>query len=132
MKEVNIYRPMLDYSANESYKSLRTNLLFCGEEKKVIAITSCTPNEGKSTVSLNLALSLADSGKKVLLIDADLRKSVLLGRTEVDQEIKGLSHLLSHQETIENVIYATNIPRFNIIYANCTAKPCGASWCRIL
>ena len=117
MKEVNIYRPMLDYSANESYKSLRTNLLFCGEEKKVIAITSCTPNEGKSTVSLNLALSLADSGKKVLLIDADLRKSVLLGRTEVDQEIKGLSHLLSHQETIENVIYATNIPRFNIIYA---------------
>ena len=55
MKEVNIYRPMLDYSANESYKSLRTNLLFCGEEKKVIAITSCTPNEGKSTVSLSLA-----------------------------------------------------------------------------
>lgn len=64
MKEVNIYRQELDYSANESYKSLRTNLLFCGEDKKVIAVTSCTPNEGKSTVSLNLALSLADSGKK--------------------------------------------------------------------
>ena len=94
MKEVNIYRPELDYSANESYKSLRTNLLFCGEEKKVIAVTSCTPNEGKSTVSLNLALSLADSGKKVLMIDADLRKSVLVGRTEVDGEVKGLSHLL--------------------------------------
>ena len=104
MKEVNIYRQELDYSANESYKSLRTNLLFCGEDKKVIAVTSCTPNEGKSTVSLNLALSLTDSGKKVLFIDADLRKSVLMGRTEVE-------------ETIENVICATNVPRFHIIYA---------------
>ena len=36
MKEVNIYRQELDYSANESYKSLRTNLLFCGEDKKVM------------------------------------------------------------------------------------------------
>lgn len=117
MKEVNIYRQELDYSANESYKSLRTNLLFCGEEKKVIAITSCTHNEGKSTVSINLAMSLADSGKKVLFIDADLRKSVLTGKTEVEGEIKGLSHLLSHQETIDNVIYSTNIPRFYIIYA---------------
>lgn len=123
MKEVNIYRQELDYSANESYKSLRTNLLFCGEDKKVIAVTSCTPNEGKSTVSLNLALSLADSGKKVLFIDADLRKSVLMGRTEVEgEEIKGLSHLLSHQETIENVICATNVPRFHIIYAG-TVSP---------
>ena len=49
---------------------------------------------------------------------ADLRKSVLMGRTEVEgEEIKGLSHLLSHQETIENVICATNVPRFHIIYA---------------
>ena len=86
MKEVNIYRPELDYSANESYKSLRTNLLFCGEEKKVIAVTSCTPNEGKSTVSLNLALSLADSGKKVLMIDAEE------GVTEQDAKIAGIAH----------------------------------------
>ena len=68
MKEVNIYRQELDYSANESYKSLRTNLLFCGEDKKVIAVTSCTPNEGKSTVSLNLALSLADSERLYFLL----------------------------------------------------------------
>ena len=117
MKTIKISRPQLDYSANESYKSLRTNLLFCGEDKKVIAITSCTPNEGKSSVSLNLSLSLADSGKNVLLIDADLRKSVLIGRTAVNEEIRGLSHFLSRQETMENVVYSTNYPRFHIIYA---------------
>ena len=112
MKEVTITRQDLDYNSNESYKSLRTNLLFCGEDKKVIAITSCTPNEGKSTVSLNLALSLADSGKKVLFIDADLRKSVLTGRTEVAGEITGLSSMLSHQAAVEDIIYGTNFPGF--------------------
>ena len=117
MKKVRITYRKLDYSSDESYKSLRTNLLFCGDDKKVIALTSCTPNEGKSSVSMNLAVSLTESGKKVLLIDADLRKSVLVGRTEVEGEVKGLSHYLSQQESLDNVIYATNIPYFHIIYA---------------
>ena len=117
MKKVRITYRKLDYSSDESYKSLRTNLLFCGDDKKVIALTSCTPNEGKSSVSMNLAVSLTESGKKVLLIDADLRKSVLVGRTEVEGEVKGLSHYLSQQESLDNVIYATNIPHFHIIYA---------------
>lgn len=117
MKKINIKHEKLDYSSNESYKSLRTNLLFCGEDKKVIAVTSCTPNEGKSSVSMNLAISLVESGKKVLLIDADLRKSVLIARSGVEEEVNGLSHYLSQQVSLENVIYATNIPYFHIIYA---------------
>ena len=72
-----------DYRSNEAYKSLRTNIEFSGVENKVIAITSCTPNEGKSTVSLMLAKSLAEAGKSVLFVDADLRKSVLIGRHRV-------------------------------------------------
>ena len=71
---------------------------FCGEDKKVIAVTSCTPNEGKSSVSMQLGISLAESGKRVILIDADLRKSVLLGRTKTQKSVRGLAHFLSGQQ----------------------------------
>lgn len=117
MVNVEIKTQKLDYSGAEAYKSLRTNLQFCGEDKKVIAITSCTPNEGKSSVTMNLAVSLADAGKKVLLIDADLRKSVLVGRTKVKESIKGLTHYLSKQAALIEVICATNVKNMHIVYA---------------
>lgn len=117
MASVEIKSQKLDYSAEESYKSLRTNLQFCGEDKKVIAITSCTPNEGKSSVTLNLAISLADAGKKVLLVDADLRKSVLLGRIRVTESVKGLTHFLSRQAQLIDVICNTSVPNLSIIFA---------------
>ena len=62
----------------EVYRTLRTNLEFTGVENRVIAVTSCTPNDGKSTVAYNLALALAESGRNTLLIDADMRKSVMV------------------------------------------------------
>ena len=73
-------RKELDYRVNEAYKSLRTNVQFSGTDVQVIDFTSCTPNEGKSSVSFNLAVSFADSGKRVVMIDADMRKYVLAGR----------------------------------------------------
>ena len=66
----------LDFRTKEAYKTLRTNLSFAGKNVKVISLTSCTPNEGKTSVSFQLCLSLAESGKKTILVDADLRKSV--------------------------------------------------------
>ena len=66
-------RKELDYRVNEAYKSLRTNVQFSGTDVQVIDFTSCTPNEGKSSVSFNLAVSFADSGKRVVMIDADMR-----------------------------------------------------------
>lgn len=117
MVNVEIRKLELEYNVLEAYKSLRTNLQFCGSDKKIIAITSCVANEGKSSVTLNLAVSLAESGKKIILVDADLRKSVLLGRTAVKGDIKGLSYYLSKQSDLNDVICSTNINNLHIIYS---------------
>ena len=67
-----------DFPTNEAYKMLRTNILFCGKAVKTIVITSSHENEGKSTISTEISKSLAEIEKKTLLIDADMRKSVIL------------------------------------------------------
>lgn len=92
----------------EIYRTLRTNIEFTGIENRVIAVTSCAPNDGKSTVAYELASAFAENGKKTLLIDADLRKSVLLNRLGIQEKIKGLSHVLSGQCSINDTICATN------------------------
>lgn len=107
----------LDYRASEAYKTLRTNIEFCGKDVKVIALTSCTPGEGKSSVSVQLAAALAEAGKKIMLIDADLRKSVLMGRLRIHQNVKGLVHLLSGQAQLADVICMTDLPNLHMIFA---------------
>ncbi len=110
-------RNELDYRANEAYKSLRTNIQFCGSQIKVISFTSCTPNEGKSSVSFNLAASFAESGKKVIMIDADMRKSVLAGRYKVGTVEAGLAHYLAGQKSLEEVKFETDIENMDIIFS---------------
>ena len=80
----------------ESCKSLRTNVNFAlsTNDKKVLAVSSANPSEGKSTTAANLAITMAESGKKVLLIDADLRKNVQNRIFKVKNE-KGLSSVIS-------------------------------------
>ena len=107
MQSVTLKNISKDYRINEAYKTLRTNLEFSGSDKRAIVLTSSTPNEGKSTVSQGLAMSLAEGGKRVLLIDADLRKSVLRGRHRVTSEVKGLSHYLSGQARVADVVFDT-------------------------
>ncbi len=68
-----------DEPAVESYRALRTNVTFVGAEKPLqyIAVTSPGPREGKSTTAINLALTLAQSGRRTILVDGDLRRSTI-------------------------------------------------------
>ena len=99
----------------EIYRRLRTNLEFTGIENKVICLTSCMENDGKSSVSFNLAKILAENDKRVLFIDADMRNSVLTKRTGIPADLKGLSHYLAGKNAASEVIYATNYKNFYVI-----------------
>ena len=108
-------REPLTRQEREVYRTLRTNIEFTGIENKVIAITSCMQDDGKSTISLNLAGAFAENGKRTLYIDADLRKSVFIQRFGIKGKPEGLSHYLSGQSTVNDVIYKTNKDNLYVI-----------------
>lgn len=106
----------LNFRSNEAFKTLRTNIQFSGNSIRTIVLTSCVPNEGKSTVSFQLAISFSQVGKKVLYIDADIRKSVMVGRYKIDRNVLGLSHYLTGQRKLEEIVYESDIENLDIIF----------------
>jgi len=107
-----------DYVYNEAINTLRTNIQFCGSNIKHVMFTSSLPNEGKSDISFSVAHSLAQIGKKVLLIDADIRKSVLISRYCPNRIISGLSQYLSGQRLLDEIIYdVEGCDNFSMIFA---------------
>lgn len=106
-----------DYFYAEAIKSLRTNIQFCGSSLKTILFTSTMSNEGKSDTSFAVAASMGSIGKKVLLIDADIRKSVVVKRREINGRTNGLSQYLSGQKKLGEVIYHTNVENVDMILA---------------
>ena len=105
-----------DYFYSEAIKTLRTNIQLSGKSIKTILVTSCFPNEGKSDVALSLVQELSSIGKKVLLIDGDIRKSDFVIRLGIEQEVIGLSQFLSGQAEIKDLICSTNYPNLHIIF----------------
>ncbi|TXH71067.1 MAG: polysaccharide biosynthesis tyrosine autokinase [Thiothrix sp.] len=102
----------------EAFRSLRTNLLFSTKDgtPKVLAITSAAASEGKSTTAVNLATVMAQTGKKVLLVDTDLRNPSIHKRLDLDNS-KGLTNYLTGQDSYEAVLQHTQIPDVDVITA---------------
>ena len=106
-----------NFYTQEAYKTLRTNLMFCGRDIQIIAVTSHWENEGKTTVVLNLAKSLTELGKRVLVIDADMRKSVIAGRHTKAKNPPGLSEILTGMVKLSDGLYSTQYENLHIIFS---------------
>lgn len=105
-----------DYFYEEAIKTLRTNLQFSGKSNKVILVTSSRGGEGKSDLAFHLAKEIGKTGKKVLLTDADIRKSMYKSQYDIKEETKGLSQYLSGQEEhIDEIVCKTNFENLYLI-----------------
>lgn len=107
-----------DFAVREAYKTLRTNIRFSLPESTChkILLTSGLPGEGKSITTLNLAISFAETGQKVLLIDADLRRPTM-ARLLMESGDPGLSNVLAGMCTEEDAIRKSPYPNLDVIYS---------------
>lgn len=114
----------LSFAATEAYKLLRTNLSFClhaGEEEEskcvVVGLTSSVQGEGKSTTAINLAYMLAEDGKKVCLIEGDMRAPTFKSRLKLKSS-GGLSNLFTGTKALKEVINVAVLnPNLSVIAA---------------
>lgn len=111
---VTVHRPTS--VASEAFKALRTSVFFKTNQSnaKVIQITSPSPADGKSTVAANLAASMAQSGRSVVLIDCDLRKPTQHQRFGMKNEI-GFSNLLTGELSVKEVVQDTGVENLSLI-----------------
>ena len=96
--------------AAEAYRVIRTGIQFAqaGKELQTIALTSCTPNEGKSTTIANLAVVLTQAGKSVLLIDCDMRNPTAHKNFNLSNKV-GLSSCISMGTALSDAVQKTSI-----------------------
>ena len=116
MKRVTLKKREMSYAMTEELNTLRTNIHF-RVDKKSDSDDKQFLRRRKSTITYQLAKSLAELGKRVLLIDADMRKSVMVNMLESGSVDKGLSHYLSGQCSLSEAVYATESSRLHILFA---------------
>lgn len=115
-KTKNVINDNSRFAVIEGYKIARTNLMFsiAASDRKFVAFTSWSKGEGKSTATANMAISLSKMGKRVLLIDADLRKPNIHNLLKIGNE-SGFSEVLGKFKNIEEVTHSQVLPCLDII-----------------
>ncbi|HHA7825960.1 TPA: polysaccharide biosynthesis tyrosine autokinase CpsD, partial [Streptococcus pneumoniae] len=108
--------------AEEYYNALCTNIQLSGDKLKVISVTSVNPGEGKTTTSVNIARSFARAGYKTLLIDGDIRNSVMSGFFKSREKITGLTEFLSGTADLSHGLCDTNIENLFVVQSG-TVSP---------
>ncbi len=105
------------FQFTEAYKSLRTNLEFLAatSDCKTILITSSVPGEGKSNVAVNLAITLADSGKRVVLVDCDMRKSTISRYLHIPRDHIGITNTITGKDRTQLANALVNFKDLGIV-----------------
>lgn len=110
------------FAYTEAYKALRTNIGYVlhgdGTTGKILMITSSAPGEGKSNVAVNLAATLAQDNKKVLLIDCDLRKGTLHRYLKISPQIPGIASVLTGEASLDEAIVYFEKLKFSVLTAS--------------
>lgn len=106
------------FAVQEAYKTLRTNVRFFlrDERCRKICVTSGAPGEGKSITLMNLAISVAEAGDRVLLIDADMRRPAI-ARLLVEKATPGLSNVLAGLATADEAIRKDMYPNLDVLFS---------------
>lgn len=99
----------------EYFNAIRTNIQLSGTDLKVIGITSVESNEGKSTTAASLAIAYARSGYKTVLVDADIRNSVMFGFFKPSTKITGLTDYLAGTTDLSQGLCDTDVPNLTVI-----------------
>ncbi|TDL32622.1 polysaccharide biosynthesis tyrosine autokinase [Jeotgalibacillus sp. S-D1] len=102
--------------ASEQYRTIRTNIQFSAIEDDIrtVVVTSSSPGEGKSTTAANLAIVFAQQGKRVLLVDADMRKPTVHFTFNIMNTL-GLTNVLTRQSELDGAVTKTEIERLDIL-----------------
>ncbi len=121
-RKIRLINDNTPFAIKEAYNQLRTNLMYTTENANgcpVYAVTSAEAGDGKSTVISNLAISYAQAYKKVLLIDADMRRPVQYQNFKLKKNQAGLSELLSGIEKIDSFELSNPAPSLYVLTSGC-------------